>query len=252
MQLKKPPLRQALALASCALVHGTAHGAEGDWKLSGALLSYDEKDRISVEATTLFATKDLGDERSLTVRGVYDSLSGASPNGASATTTPQTFTGASGQSAYTTPAYQLPTKTFSDERAAAGVDYVTRTSPTSGRTLSADISKESDYLSMGGSATWTEDYNNKLTTLAFGLGGSYDTVQAKGFPTGLQSTSAAATTTCASGGGGGGDEDDEGGGCEEDGKIKTTLNLLTGVTQVLSRRSLAQFNFTLAHSDGYL
>ena len=98
MQLKaKTPkcVRGQLALATCGLLSGVAHAAdaaETSWKVDSALLYYAEKDRVSVIEPTVHLKKALAEDAFLTLRVVFDSMSGASPNGATTTNAPQTFT----------------------------------------------------------------------------------------------------------------------------------------------------------------
>lgn len=250
MQLKEPTsLRAALGLATCTLLSGTAAAqSSGDWKVDSSLLYYEEADRVTVVEPVVFATRRKSEDESVTVRAVFDSLTGASPNGAVPTDGVQTFTGASGTNTYTTPAGELPKRDFSDTRVAFGVDWDKRTGSNLRRTLSGNLSREEDYFSLGGNAVWSLDVNRKLTTLAAGIGLALDTVQPSGgAPTGLRRLSdvvAQANTAT------GGEDGEEHEGLE--GERKQTMDVLLGVTQVVSRRTLVQLNYSHSFSDGYL
>jgi hypothetical protein len=254
MQLKSDEnLRQALALATCTLLSGAAQAQPTtDWRVDSSILFYQEEDRVSVVEPTIFTTRQFPDEESITLRTVYDSLTGASPNGAITTTTPQTFTGASGSGSYTTPANELPTRSFSDTRIAVGIDWDKRVEPLVRRTLSGNVSKEEDYFSLGGNAAYAWDLNRKLTTITAGVGVAIDRVQPHGgAPTGLQLLSGVSQVEIRV------DEDEheeerEGDDDEDDGERKFVADAIIGVTQVLSRRTLVQFNLSHSHMDGYL
>lgn len=244
MQLKpKLPgaVRGQLALATCTLLSGVLHAAEaGDetWKIDGALLYYTEKDRVSVTEPVASVKKNYGDDRSFTVRAVFDSISGASPNGATPTNTPQTFTSASGNSSYTTPAGEQPRRTFQDTRIALGADWERPLGLQVRNVLTGNISTESDYFSLGFGDTLTRDFNNRLTTLSAGLGVSFDIVNPEGtVPVGMQLLSTVVPVT---------------GESEGSGAQKNTVDVLFGVTQVLTPRAITQLNYTHAHLSGYL
>jgi hypothetical protein len=261
MTKSRESIRGALALATCSLLApGTSQAAGtalNEWDFDSAVLFYSEQDRVDVVEPAFVARKDLGNDEFVTVRGVFDSMTGASPNGATITDEVQTFTGASGSKTYTVDANQLPTVEFTDARIGLGLDWDKPVSATSHRIAGINGSVESDYLSFGGSYTRLWDVNNKHTTWMSGVGGSLDIVSPTGgAPTALQRLSEVPS------GGEGGDgegedeeEDEDGEGGEDDlfnGENKYVLDAVVGVTQVLSPRSLLQFNYTLSYRDGYL
>jgi hypothetical protein len=276
MQLKKRrynDIRGTLALATCTLLQGTAHAAADidHWQVDSALLFYSEKDRIDVIEPAVFASRQLDENESLTLRGVFDTMSGATPNGAVPSATPQTFSSPSGNP-YTVPANQTPMMDFNDQRGSIGFDWDKETSRLGKRTFSGDLSAEGDYSSLSGSLTYAFDSENRMTTLAIGGGLSYDKVNPDGGkPDELSLTSSNTVTdvnrsvvTMARSSGSfssfdDDDEDGEGGEGGEGGDFslfqgeqKVTANLLFGVTQVLSRRALVQLNYTHSQSSGYL
>lgn len=265
MQLNNRPnsLRGSLALATSALLCGTAHAQSGsDWRIDSSVLFYSEADRVNIVEPVLFATNQLGEEESMTVKVVYDTLSGASPNGASITDKVQTFTAPSGN-AFDVAAGELPKLAFRDTRVALGFDWDARPEPLLRRTVGLNFSKESDYLSLGGSVNYARDFNQKLSTLAVGLGVALDRVQPTGgVPIGLTQVvpaanekPRAATVTGASGGGGGSSSISLGFGEDEEGlsgEPKNTIDVMVGLTQVLSRRTLMQVNLSRSSTTGYL
>jgi Protein of unknown function (DUF3570) len=248
-------IRGALAFATCGLLApGTSQAvSESDpWDIESAILFYSEKDRVDVVEPAFNAKTEIGDDEYITIRGVLDSMTGASPNGATITDQPQTFTGASGQNTYTVDANAFPLVSFSDTRVALGLDWDRPTSRTTRQILTATGSVESDYFSGGASLTQLWDSEDRLTTWTAGIGGSLDIVSPTGgAPTALQRLSTVSTSP------GGSGEDDgegehEGGGEGLSGETKFVLDLVFGVTRVLSPRSLLQFNYSYGYRNGYL
>ena len=148
-------IRGALALATCSLLApGAAQSAAGDadaWDVDSAVLFYSEKDRVDVVEPAFTARKDLGNDEYLTIRGTLDTMTGASPNGATTTDRVQTFTGASGNKTYTVPANTLPTVEFRAARVALGADWEKPGDRRTRAIIGGNVSLESDYFSFGAS-----------------------------------------------------------------------------------------------------
>lgn len=246
-------IRGALALTTCSLLApGSSQGALplDTWDMESAVLFYSEKDRVDVFEPAFTAKKEIGDDQFITVRGVLDSMTGASPNGATITDQPQTFTAASGQSGYSVDANQFPLVTFNDTRIALGIDWEKPDSRTSREIISATGSVEADYYSAGGSFTQLWDSDNRLTTWSAGFGSSVDIVSPSGgAPTALQRLS---TVTTSPGGGEGEGEHEGGEGEGINGEIKLVVDLVFGVTRILNPRSLLQLNYSYSYRNGYL
>jgi hypothetical protein len=240
-------IRHTLAIATCTLLGTATHPARAEtgsdnWRVDGSVLFYTEQDRISVIEPVVFLRKRTGDESYLNVRLVYDSMTGASPNGATATNTPQTFTSPSGTTTYTTPAGQTPLHKFNDTRVAISADWEKPINRMRRGVYGISVSKETDYSSAGLSANLIQDFNDKLTTLTVGIAASYDNVSPEGgTPVPLQLMSAIVPPPP-------GSDDDEGG----EGNPKTSVDGIIGITQVLSRRALTQLNYSIGQSSGYL
>lgn len=246
MQLKKPAsLRRTLAAATCSLLAGThanaqaeGPGTAGAWEFDSALLLYSEKDRVQAAEPVVRLKKQLNEDESISARLVVDALTGSSPNGAVPSSAPQTFTSPSGESAYTTPANQIPLDpNFRDTRAALSVDWARPAGANRRVVYQGHASIESDYASLGAGATLSQDFNNRNTTLTGGLSYNADLIKPEGgIPNGLTAMPAyPALKTPASG--------------EEN---KDVLDALLGVTQVLGRTSLLQINYTFGRDSGYL
>ncbi len=260
MQLNR---RLILAVGSLlATTSGVVQAA--DWAVDSSVLFYAEKDsqhqdRVSLAEPVLSITKNNAPDDYLNVTLVYDTLTGASPNGAYASSRTQTFTSPSGGSGYTVaPGYTPLDPSFKDSRTALSLSWMTPFSRESRYLAGLNFSSESDYTSLSGNYSFLNDFNNKQTTLTMGLAYSYDAINPHGgFQTPLssisnnqsQSQAQPVTTTSASGNGA------EGGGGTSfslfDGKIKTTFDAILGVSHVLNRYTLLSFNYGISEVDGY-
>lgn len=244
MQLKKeaPSVRGALALATCSLLAGTSQGASAapdEWEVDSAVLLYSEgTDRVSAVEPVVSVRRNLGDEESVSVRVVVDALTGASPNGAIATDRVQTFTTPSGNSTYSVDPGDTPLDpTFRDTRVALNGAWEKPLGERLKGVFSANVSGEHDYISTGLSATLAQDFNNRNTTVSAGFSLGRDIIEpVGGAPVGLTPMPAFPAVKSTRG-------------SSED---KTLGEVLLGITQVVSRRTLMQFNYTYGTEDGYL
>ena len=262
MQLDKGPLlRAALTAASCSLLGITPPASADPSSAESALLYYSEKDRVNVAEAAAILTLPMSDEMVATVTPMVDAISGASPNGASPTNQPQTVGGT------TTAAGDLPLSSFKDQRLALALQWAYPNDRMNREIVGFNVSSENDYLSLGGSYEHMTDFNHKLSTLAMGISDSLDSVEPTGgvIPTGLSATAVSQalvtgvqTTNTALGidaitGASGVTLTTTG----EDTapkaiRGKQLFDALVGVTQVINRRLLMQFNYSLGTSNGYL
>jgi len=258
MQLTAPRrLRDSLTVATCSLLsldaaHADFFDAKSLRNVDSAVLVYTEQDRVTVIEPVVQFKKELGDGEFLTVKFVYDAMSGATPNGATPTNTVQTFSGPSGQNSYTTAAHKLPLVSFEDTRVAVSLDWELPMSRGLRGQYNVNFSRETDYTSLGASASFLWDVNNELTTLTAGIAANLDQVSPTGgVPVGL---SALSTTVAPENDRRVEREEAEGseGGGDGGSKTKTGYDLLVGVTQVLTRRTLMQLNYSYGKSSGYL
>lgn len=233
----------ALAAASCALLGiGTASPAVAEessgWSFDSALLYYAENDdRVQDVSATISANRVFDDQRALGFTLTADTLTGASPSGAIALDRPQTFTTPSGNAVYSTRAGDVPLDdTFLDTRYALNATW---TQPL-GRlyTVSAGLgfSTEYDYTHLGANFGLSRDFNKRNTTVSFGLAYSQDDIDpVGGAPIPLSQML---------------DVGDHANKLGTD--SKDVLDLLLGVTQVLSRTTVLRVNYSYSQSSGYL
>jgi hypothetical protein len=239
MQLDK--IRKELGVATCALLQvpgASVHAADSDWDIDTAVLYYGESDgRVTAFEPAVHASKDLGDDESIDLRLVVDVLTGATPNGAHASSVAQTFTTPSGNGTYTAAPGETPLdSTFKDTRVAVGGDWTMPFSRLSRIKLGVNASGEHDYFSLGASATYLRDFNNRNTTLSAGLAFNNDTINPEGgIPTALSPMRLPGQTNR-----------------EGSDDTKTVTDMILGITQVVSRNTLMQFNYSMGMQDGYL
>lgn len=243
MQLtKKNRIGAALASASCALLGvQQASAAETDelgWKIDAALLYYTEQDRVQATEPTIKAQKTFANEQKLNLNLVVDTLTGASPNGAAPTDVVQTFTRPSGVGSYTVPAGDIPLDdTFHDTRVQIGAGWEAPINRLTRYNIGANFSNEYDYTSLSVNGGLSRDFNKKNTTLSIGMAYAADSLSPEGgIPTPLASMAAPGAVQPRDG------NDD----------TKDVVDVVIGLTQVITPRLLMQFNIGLSESSGYL
>lgn len=242
--LNKPQrIRESLALATCALLATSAAQVAADdnlspWEIDAALLIYAEKDRVQLAEPVLSLRKEIDDEEFIGARIIADALTGASPNGAAASDVPQTFTSPSGEKTYTTPAGETPLdNTFKDARSALNITWEKPLTTDLNGIFGFNYSKEHDYTSLGLSASFAYDFNQRQTTLDISASVSRDNINPAGrAPVGLTEMPAYPATKATQG--------------ENQGK--NINEFLIGITQVINRSTLVQINYSHGQSDGYL
>ncbi|MCW8831400.1 MAG: DUF3570 domain-containing protein [Gammaproteobacteria bacterium] len=239
MQLKK--IKGQMAVATCALLQAAspaANAAEAEWDVDTSLLYYSEADgRVQAAEPAIHAGRDLGDDERIDFRVVFDALTGATPNGGYATSAAQTFTTPSGDSTYVTAAGDSPLDdTFRDARVSLGADWTMSLDRMSKVVWGASLSGEIDYISMGLTAAYSQDFNNRNTTLTASLGFNNDIINPyDGVPIEFSPMRVANTGINRDG----------------DSETKTITDFMIGVTQVVNRKTLIQLNLSLSLVDGY-
>jgi len=232
-----------LAAATCSLLGGGIPAPvdaqeEPAWDFNTSLLYYGEDDdRVKDYSVSAIARRMFVDDRFLTIGLTVDVLTGATPNGAIKQDVPQTFTRPSGDGAYTVAAGELPLDdTFKDTRAAFTVSWQQPVGETSLINIGASASREYDYTHIGLNAKFARDFNRRNTTLSAGIALSMDSLD----PVGGAPTPLTPMLDVGDKSNRRGDED------------KDVLDIVVGVTQVVSRNLIVQANYSYSNSDGYL
>ncbi len=238
----KLSIKSKLTMATCALLQAGAPAAQaetGDWDIDMAMLYYSEADgRVSVFEPVISVSKEIDEDEFLKFRLVYDVLTGSTPYGAIPTTEEQTFTKPSGQGNYTTPAGELPlNSSFRDTRVAGGVDWTVPIDRLKRITVGGNLSKEYDFSSISASVNYAQDSSDRNTTYSVGLAYTADEWD----PVGGKNPELTYMRI-------GGTDQGEKGGTDS----KGTTDFMLGLTQVINRSTIMQFNLGLSNSSGYL
>lgn len=233
----------ALATATCALLGSAprsslATEAPDRWNFETGLLYYSEKGgRVTDGSVNVLAQRSFEREGRLSFRFAFDTLSGASPNGAVPLDGPQTFTTPSGLAVFSVPAGETPLDpSFHDTRVAAAVDWRRAIDDRTRYGVGLSWSDEYDYFHSGLNGRISRDFQQRNTTVDLAFGVSKDFIKPVGgapvplapvLPVSLLDNKRT---------------DDD----------KVVLDLLVGVTRVLGPRTLGQLSLSLSHASGYL
>lgn len=229
-------IQQKLALATCALLSGTAGAAvDNDWVLDTSYLRYQEgDDRIGVNKFVADVQGRVSESNEASIRLVHDTISGASPTGAAAPAGEQvTFTSASGNSGFNTGDSGGTLADVEDTRLAVDGEWRHEHQRGFSSIWGAALSNENDYESAGLSINIEKETTSKLTTFSTGLAYTNDSIYR-------------------SGDGATPDPLGELGNSESFGKgERNTTDFVAGVSRVLNKRTVAQLNLTYGFSQGY-
>lgn len=239
---KAKNIRRSLKIATGCLL-GASSVAHADdsffsgWETDVAVLGYSEVDRVSAIEPAISTRKTFDDDSVLGLKLVVDTLTGASPNGASPSNQVQTFTRPSGSGSYqTTPGETPLDDTFHDTRVSFSASYQHDIARMDKLIWGGSVSKEFDFFSTGASLTYLHDFNNRLNTISLGLGGEYNLISpVGGAPTPLSQMQAADETAVR----------------DESSETRFLGELLIGLTHVINRQTIAQFNYGYGQSSGY-
>ncbi len=192
---------------------------------------------MSALEPVISAARTFDDEAVLSFKLVADALTGASPNGATASDAAQTFTRPSGRGSYTVDAGDAPLDdTFRDTRVAVSAAYDWPLGRTWRAGVGANASSEYDFVSLSTSARIARDSADRNTTWSAGVSVEQDRLDPVG---GVPIPFAVMA--------GAGAEQPRDGATED----KTVGEVLLGVTQVVSRDFLMSVNVGLSEVDGY-
>lgn len=246
MQSKKNPatkaknIRGLLSTATGCLLGATA-GAQAStmagWDADVAVLIYNETDRVSAFEPAIALKKTYDDESVLGIKFVYDALTGASHNGAAESDQVQTFTRPSGRGSYSVGAGEVPLDdTFRDSRGNLSVSYEQPIGRFNKMVYGSNVSAEHDFTSMGASATYLHDMNQRNTTLSVGVSFESNQITPEGGVPVPLSEMQVNTNTQVRG---------------DDSETRTMSEVMFGVTQVIDRYTLMQLNYGFSQSSGY-
>ena len=215
-----------------------------DWNVDTAFLYYGESDgRVQDASLSAIAVRDFGDDRKFSLDLGFDTLTGASPNGAIASDLPQTFTRPSGRGTYTTSAGAVPLdSSFHDSRFAVNASWSQPFARLYSFNAGVGVSSEFDYQHVGVNAGLTRDFNERNTTMSLSVAYGQDQVKPVG---GVPIAFSAMNDVV---------DREEGGLPNRSGNSenKNVLDVLLGFTQVLGRHSLLRLNYSYSDSNGYL
>lgn len=267
MQLKQKKAKkigQFVAKASMALLCSTAHLAPADdgvvmpesepgffakkadsikswakWSGEMGFLGYSEtQGRVQAWEPAIKLNAEFDGERVWSTKLVYDSLTGASPNGALNSSQPQTFTSPSGSASYVVSPGQQPLyNQFKDSRINLATTWSAPVSRLWKYSVGFNGSKEYDYMSLGLNTSLSTESEDKNRSWTVGLSYTSDKINpVGGVPTPLATMAAPGPSVPRLG--------------IED--SKTTYDVLMGLTQVISREWIIQTNLSLGYSSGYM
>lgn len=194
MQLTAANARKQLQLATRGLlsaslglhVHGVAAEVNGKMEMSN--LYYAEEDRVTVNKTQFYSRTEISEEQFASIKLVFDTMTGATPNGRVALSPEQnsqvTVTTASGFSFQTQSADRSDSNApwlsnFTDTRVGTDLEYEfpLRRFLNSTFTLSGGVSTERDYRSLNSGARLEIPINNKRSTFTLGSSINNDLIE---------------------------------------------------------------------------
>jgi hypothetical protein len=240
----------ALATAACTLLGYPAEAQVAnylekgvdiakDWNLDSALAYYHENGRIQAVEPVVSLSKVFANESILSLDGVFDTLSGSSPNGALTSNRPQTFTSPSGKNfssrhTYVTPAGQLPVdSSYSDQRVAFSANWEYPLTRALRTTLGGKFSYEDDFDSVTANAGVAYDVNDKSTTFAVSVFDEFDWISPIGGTPVARSDYASFDKTAGN-------------------VSKNGAGVVLGMTQIITRRWISELNLAVDRFKGYL
>ena len=228
----------AFALAAASLMSATniSTASAADWSHEVNTFIYNESDSRVADKSVKYAGKGAFNDGDtlLNLKLGVDILTGASPTGAlPADGTTTIITSPSGGTTTKNTSSKLDKAAFKDKRYSfdVGLDQALNDTGTRGN-IGFSYSKENDYKHLGLSTGLSKEINNKNTTLAIGIAYSSDTINPIGGAPLPLSTKGTEITSSS--------------------KSKKTVDAIFGVTQILSKNTIAQLNYGIGSQKGYL
>ena len=227
-----------LALAAASLMSATniSSASAADWSNELNTFIYSESDNRVSDKSIKYAGKGSFNDGDtlLNLNLGVDILTGASPTGALPTDGTTTIvTSPSGGTQTTNSSSTLVKAPFNDKRYSFDVGLDQAINDTGTRANAGfSYSKENDYKHLGLSTGLSKEVNNKNTTLSVGVAYSSDTIEPiGGVPLPLSTIGSTKIATS---------------------KSKKSVDMIFGVTQILSKNTIAQINYGFGSQSGYL
>ena len=234
-------IRNKLAVATCTLLSQGAHQAaatESSWTSDTSYLFYSEADRVTVHKIITNADVALGDSSVLSLEAVYDTITGATPTGAvKSVNNVSVTTPSSGGNGFKTASGTPDMAQFDDTRLGVNVGWAHNYSRTFKINYGASVSVERDYEAYGGSLTIDKETSDRNLTFTAGIAGSYDTIFQSSGRTPRQM---------------GNVEENAGNPEFLDAGNKRGYEGILGISRVINRHTVTQFNYTIGSQEGYL
>jgi len=236
--MSKPSIKTALSSACYCLLSTTANAETKPWYIDMGVMNYIEQERNIGLEFILNGRRELQDDDAISLQLDIDTLTGATPNGATASNVPQTFTMASGLGVYQVAANELPADdTHMDTRLAFSILYEDALKNNLKLNYSSHISMEFDYLSLGTGVEFLKDFYQHTTTLLGGINFEYNRVHpVGGVPSGLASIRPPRTLQPR----------------ESTSETRRQSGLHIGLNQVIDKHSLMQIKYAWENASGYL
>lgn len=233
-------IKTKLSSASCILL-GISTSAIADnepWIIDLGVMNFIEQDRNTGIEFIAKGTRDLDDGGTLSLSSELDVITGATPNGATSSNVPQTFTMSSGIGSYSASSNEQPVDdTHMDTRMAVKAALVDPVSDSLTADYNAMISMEFDYLSFAGGGNLALDLNRNNTTLTAGINLEYNRVHPVGnTPVPFATMQPAGQPQIR----------------DVSAKSKSGEEFSVGLNQIINRTSLFQARLTTSHFSGYL
>lgn len=231
---KPKMIRRSLAAATAGLLSQSGQAAEdlyNNWNVDVAYLRYQEADRIKVDSYIGFIRGNLSDTDDIKLGVVLDSMSGVTPTGALPGSSYVSVSGVSGGS-ISVGSDTSALAPFNDTRLAIDSTWTHAFERTFRAKTSAYISVESDYTAIGGGLMFEREDPQRINTYSFGLGASFDKVSRTGGETPDPLTETSDNLMFGPG-------------------KKNSLDALVGLSKVVNKRTVAQFNASYSISLGY-
>jgi hypothetical protein len=229
-------IRNKLSLATCSLLttgNASAEAIENAWETDASYLYYSEVDRVTVNKLVGYAKGYVSTKDTASIKVVFDSMSGATPTGAVKNSS-LSFTGASGGSGITPSGESGALSEFDDTRVAVALDWAHEHTRTLSVNYNGAFSVENDWRSFSLAATANKENSSRSTKWTLGLAGTYDQIfRVNGNNTPDPMTPVSAQRFLGEG-------------------ERNTTDIIAGVTRVINRRTVAQFNLAFGIANGYM